>query len=221
MKTTNAVKTIKSALRDNLECHLGVMARTRVAFAEKGVNSYRQDKELLVLISDTGWWYGHILRIDPESLEQKDHGEWMAVLVNSRCRVDGSTPEDVFKSIIFNWYDCQRYDEYFLQEPEDGFAQRHSFEEALRALCTIIERFKYNLRDCHELDPEGNFIRPEGNADIPCVDIYGRHALSDEEMYEKYERPVIEEVRKKAGLPPLDEVYSYGCVKTSHTVVSS
>ncbi len=208
MKTSNPFKPLESALQDNSNCRLGIMARTRMAFAEKGVNSFQQDRELLVLISDRGWWYAHLLRIDPANLKRKECGEWVAVLVNSRCRVDGLMPEDVFRSATYNWYDCQHYDEYFLQDPEDGFAQRHSFEEALLALCTIIERFDHNLRDYHELDPEGRFIRPSGFADIPCMGIYGRHALSDEELYEKYERPVIEEVRKKAGILPLDEVYS-------------
>ncbi|GEM_PF-2840213 len=208
MTTAAAIKTIKTSLRDNPECRLGVMARTRVAFAEKGINSYQQDKELLVLISDTGWWYGHVLRVDPDNLAHRDYGEWVVNLMNSRCRVDGATPEEVLHNVTFSWYDRQLYTEYFVQAPEDGFAQRHSFDAALQALCTIIERFKFKLRDYHELDPNGDYILPKGEAILPGKSIYGSRALSDEEMYEKYERPLIEAARKKAGLPSLKKDYS-------------
>ncbi len=197
MRLPKPVKTLKSALRDNPECHLGVMARTRVAFAEKGVNSYRQDKELLVLISSNdGWWYGYVVRVDPDILAYKDRGEWMAVLIKSTLCVEGETPLEVLSRIDHYWYLFGWYENYYTHErsPEEGLAQCQSFDDAIQAVCRMIERFNHRHRMRSE--PGGGL-----RLDMRCLNFFAGLGHSDAEMrvmHDVTELPIVEGSHNKA-----------------------
>ncbi len=203
MRLPKPVKTLKSALRDNPECRLGVMARTRVAFAEKGVNSYRQDKELLVLISDTSWWYGYVVRVNPDILVHRDRGEWVAILIKSTLCVEGGTPQEVFSRVDHYWYLFGWYENYYTPErnPEEGLAQCQSFDDAAQTICRIIERFDERLRMRSE--PGGGL-----RLDMRCLNFFAGLGHSDAEMrvmHDVTELPIVEGSRNKAekANPPL------------------
>ena len=205
MKTSDPFNLLKSALNDNPGCRLGIMARKRMAFAEKGVNSYKQDRELLALIAP-GWWYGYIRRTDPRHLKSTGQGEWIAILVQSAAHVDGRTPTEVFRCLHRNWEEYLLYHPYYVQEPEDGMALCASFDEAVKALCHIVERFDICKRESCEIGSDGLPVPPEnGKLDMRCMDLFGLCGLTNEEKFEKYEWPRIEAARRKAGLPPFSE----------------
>ena len=201
MTTPAAIKTIKASLRDNPECRLGVMARTRVAFAEKGINSYQQDKELLVLISNNdGWWYGYVVRVDPGILTQRNKGEWVAILVKSVYCIEGETAEQVFRCVEHSWYWFSRYKAYYTLEckPEDGLAQYHSFEESLCAIRRMTERFSCGH---HMRSEPGDGLR----LDSRCYNFFASLGQSDPEMramHDKAELPIVEASRSEV-IPPL------------------
>jgi hypothetical protein len=171
------------------------MARTRVAFAEKGVNSYQQDKELLVLISDTGWWYGYVARVDPSILTYKDRGEWVAILVKSSFYVEGETQEKVFRCIGHHWYLFGWYENCYSSErnPEDGLVQCRSFDNAVQNIGRMIKQFNYRLRMRSE--PDDGF-----RLDLRCLNFFSGLGFSDEEMrvvHDMAELPIIDGARQR------------------------
>lgn len=204
MTSSRAIDAIRSSLQENSDCRLGILATSRIAFAENGVNSYRRDKELLALIAP-GWWYGYIRRVDPSFLAS-DRGEWAAALVRSTVHVDGETPHEVFRRLHRAWEEYLQYEPYYVQEPDDGMALCASFEEATEALRRIVERFAVCKRWSCKMGPDGLWEPPEQSTlDMRCMDLFGLDRLTDEEAFEKYELPLIEAARRETGLPPLSE----------------
>ncbi|HID49446.1 MAG TPA: hypothetical protein EYP40_07535 [Chromatiales bacterium] len=162
MKIPDAVKVVRTALQDNPACELGILAAQRVTCVERGINSHKQDKELLALISDRGsWWYGYVLRVSP-CFQANADGRWLAILVQSGVPVDGYTPTDVFHRARTAWFHLPERLPYYVQTPEDGSALCHSFEEALAALRRIIARFDVRKRIAWERDADGHLLDPEG-----------------------------------------------------------
>jgi len=201
MKTSDPFKPLESALQDNPNCRLGIMARERMAFAEKGVNSFQQDRELLVLISDTGWWYGYIVRVDPDMLAYRDRGEWVAMLVKSTLCVEGETAQEIFGRISHYWYLFGWYEHYYTPErhPEEGLAQYLSFDDAVQATIRIIERFNYQYRMHSE---PGNGLRQ----DLRSLNFFASVGHSDPEMHVMHnitELPIVEGSRNNPKNPDL------------------
>ncbi len=171
------VHTILPSLRDNPGCRVGVLADQRLAYLEAGINSFGQDKEMLVLISDQGdWWYGYVLRVDPGfPIEGTGgaEGEWLAILVQSSVSVDGYSPENVFRNARRAWFELLECHAYFIQAPEDGYALRHSFDEAVTALRRIITRFDIHKRIAWERNADGSLIDPANSRlDRRCLRLF-------------------------------------------------
>ncbi len=173
--TTTPAHSVLPALRDNPACRIGILAEQRLAYLEKGINSHQQDKELLALISDMGdWWYGYVLRVGPEFPGDRNQGEWLAILVQSGVPVDGYSQKEVFRCAQKSWFRLLEYHAYYIQEPQDGGALCHSFEEAVTMLRHIIVRFDIRKRIAWERDADGNLLAPEGSKlDRRCMDLFG------------------------------------------------
>jgi len=173
---TTAIPSLQAALRDNTRCQRGLLADQRMVLLHQGINSYHQDKELLVLISDQGdWWYGYVLRTGPVFPFDPTHGEWLALLVQSGVPIDGYTPEAVFRCAQKAWFRLLEYQPYFIQQPEDGMVQCHTFDQAVQALGTIIRRFDITKRIAWEWDDQGNLLDPPGKLDRRCESLFGLH----------------------------------------------
>lgn len=172
---TEPVRAAILALRNNPKCRVGILAGERAAFLEKGVNSYRNDKELLVLLSDVGnWWYGYVLRVPPHFPANTNDRQWLAILVQSAVPIDGYTQIDIFRCARRAWFQLFEYIPYYVQTPEDSSALCSSFGEALTALRRIIERFDIRQRIAVERDAEGRLLDPEGSIlDTRCEDLFG------------------------------------------------
>ncbi len=146
------IEGITDQLASNPDCQLGFFNQgQRVAYTKSGPNSHLGDEELLAIISNKeDYWYGQIVRISPEAasgIEDKNtagSGDWLAQLVCTSKRIDGTTLSDVLtntrlESIMCG---CLIFDAY---ERSDGFALRTSFPNAAQALEEMIRRF--SLRD--------------------------------------------------------------------------
>ncbi len=185
LTNTGPVRASILALRNNPKCRVGILADERAAFLENGINSYQNDKELLVLLSDLGnWWYGYVLRVHPHFPGNTQGNQWLAILVQSAVPVDGYAPSDIFLRARKTWFQLLEYLPYYVQHPEDGSALCPSFETALTALHRIIDRFDIRNRIAWKRDAEGRLLDPEGSIlDTRCEDLFGLD-YDNKELYE-------------------------------------
>lgn len=165
---------IRRALDANPGCRIDkLLARERVVMAERGPLSFAGGRELLALVAeDSGYWYGHVLRLDPSRLVEPDGREWVALLVCAGAEIDGATPGEVLERARYLLTERLEYEPCYAQEPEDTFAREPTFEAACAALAHMIGRFDLALRVSLECDKRGLAIRP-GHLDLRCMDIYG------------------------------------------------
>lgn len=159
-------KRLMNALNGNPHATLGLMARERMAYCERGVNSHQNEPELLALITTTaGCWYGYLYRASPDQLEESAANRpWVATLVNSRAVLEGTTTEEVLQSARYHLFERNDYEPYFSQEPGDTHVFCATFEEGCEALEGIIRRFDPDLRDFipdgdrHPIQPPGQWV---------------------------------------------------------------
>lgn len=170
------LKKIRAALTANVQCAPGILSRDRMVFTPIGELSYLNDRELFVQISTAirSHWYGHVLRLlDADDGRQ----QWAAVLVDSSVEIDAPDIDTLFRRVRFHLAEHARYEPPYAQEPEDVFAIRPSFDEAVAALAHIIERFDILMRTNVDYD-FGAYTKPPsptGHPDCSCMNAYGLH----------------------------------------------
>ena len=174
-----------------------LLFRERVLLTDHGVLSYMGDKELVVLL-DGGingriggyFWYGHVLRVAlaPEAAVRNEQG-WAALIVPSDFFVDAPTVDLVFQRLKYALVTRAAYSPPTVQDPDDVFAMRATFDDACLALAEMIRRFNPKLREEQVIfdppDPYGHddftekYVRP-GPIDMRSIDIYGLHCSKDQ-----------------------------------------
>jgi hypothetical protein len=147
---TETLSRIRTALSDNPECRPGLLARERVVYAERGLLSHQNDRELFCLVRPPpSSFYGHVLRvrIKPAAEPEFPGGAWVALLVDCGAAIDGATPGEVLASAREVLWEMGRYEPaVYVQDQDDAFKLCGSFEEACAALAEMVRRFVLRLR---------------------------------------------------------------------------
>lgn len=143
-----AIAQLESALTNNAKCRTGLLASQRIFHTPRGPSG---GAELLTLVfadeKHLGYWYGHVIR-SPSSLEV---GGYLALLVPLKVFVNAGSPELLFRRFRYWTSTVGEFWVASIQEEEDVFAVRDTFEEAGLALADMIRRFDPELRN---LDPD-------------------------------------------------------------------
>lgn len=179
MKGKNATKeAILKALADNPHCKPGLLAANRIVETASGILSANGDREMIVLVdgaSDYERWYGHVLKVVTEKKDATPgEAQWVALLVRSGKYIDGPDERTIFRRVAHFFRDEAMYSPVFVQEPEDGFALRNSYEEAARTLVGMILKFRREKRSERAIPPDMlDFRQPKGHLDMRSFGVYG------------------------------------------------
>ena len=140
---------IRATLSANPECRPGLLARGRVAYAERGRLSHGNGRELFCLVRHytwpgTGFFYGHVLRVPvrpgAEDSAQWPDGTWAALIVDSGIAIDGETRDEVLANAQEWRWNNGDYQPCYAQDIDDVFKLCTGFEEACAALSEMIRR---------------------------------------------------------------------------------
>lgn len=191
---------LRDALAANPQCAPGILARERWAFTPIGELSYLNDRELFVQISTAIYshWYGHVLRLlDADDGRQ----QWAAVLVDSTVEIDAPDVETLFRRVRFHLAEHARFEPPYAQEPEDVFAIRPSFDEAVAALAHIIERFDILMRTNVDYD-FGAYTKPPSRTGHPdCSSLHAYYLHCDTAPVEPQELGYETSMWPRPGAP--------------------
>lgn len=167
-----------------------LLFRERVLVTDHGPMSHENDRELLALldggIRSAAFWYGHVLKCPPEDSESDPI--WVALVVSSERFVDAPTVDLVFKRFQYAMRIRADYEPAVIQNDEDAFAMRATFDDACLALAEMIRRFDQKLREVAVIyDPPDYYGQDDlaidyhspGRDDLRCINIYGLNCCKD------------------------------------------
>lgn len=189
-----------------------LLFRERVLVTDHGPMSHENDRELLALldggIGSTGgtgnhFWYGHVLKWPME--KPGSAPVWVALIIYSEYFVDAPTVDLVFQRFRYAMRVRAEYTPAVIQDHEDAFAIRATFDDACLALAEMIRRFDPRMREVAEIfDPPDYYGQDDlaidyhspGRDDLRCIDIYGLNCCQDQNgafpPKPKYEFPATE-----------------------------
>ena len=173
---------IRRRLEQNPHCQFpDLLRRERTLILEHGVMSHEGAPELLTLLACyQGFWYGHVVKVDPERFEPEctNPGPWVSIIVQAFEDVDDHTAEAVFENYHTAITRKLKYKPCYALGPDDTFRLSPSFEQACQALETMITRFDPRLAAgpmvdsfCEEIDRHPDADR--ARLDMRCFDLYG------------------------------------------------
>ena len=190
---------IKAILANPVTNWTGILSTRKVVEIENGYLSYNQDRELLALALDDpryGYYYGHVLRVEPGRFEQAQPGKpvWAALILWAARRIDADRPDILFQRYRY-WIQIKgRYGPIYAQNDGDVFALKESYELAVQALADMIRIFDLDLREDFSTPLREESIPLTGIPrilDMRCFDVYGGIMAgwdgNDPEQYEKFD----------------------------------
>ena len=179
--TARAVRAVREAIEASGRCRLpDLLRRERVVVVPEGRTSHGGAPELVALLAIRGgYWYGHVLRLDPEALtpEGRAQGPWASLIVQAFSDVDGHTPEEVVEKLHRALVERLNYQPAHALGPDELFRLSPTFEAACLALAEMAEAFDplLALGPVSPLEAE----RPEhpraheAKLDMRVFDVYG------------------------------------------------
>ena len=203
---------IRATLSANPECRPGLLARGRVAYAERGRLSHGNGRELFCLVRHytwpgTGFFYGHVLRVPvrpgAEDSAQWPDGTWAALIVDSGIAIDGETRDEVLANAQEWRWNNGDYQPCYAQDIDDVFKLCTGFEEACAALSEMIRRFELKRRTV-VVETEEDYLRDcrrelpaPGILDMRCMNVYGLGTAYFKDPCEEEQRALPPQPRQR------------------------